>query len=104
MVNTENKKVIKLFEIFGEDFLGSRWAGERVRELIERAVLKDKQKAVLDFKGITGITQSFGDEIVGIFARAFGIDFVKNNIEAINMTEQVRRILNLSVKLSIKYG
>ena len=100
----QNGKVIKLFEMFKEDFLGSRGAGEKVRELMEEAIMKNNQTVVLGFDGITGITQSFGDEIVGIFARAFGTEFLKKNVKAINMSEDVRLILNWSVKVSLKYG
>jgi hypothetical protein len=31
---------------------------------------------VLDFEGVRGITHTFADEIVGIFARAFGKVFL----------------------------
>ena len=82
----------------------TRGAGEKVRELMEEAIMKKNQTVVLDFDGITGITQSFGDEIVGIFARAFGTEFLKKNVKAINMSEDVRLILNWSVKVSLKYG
>ena len=104
MQTEKNEKVIKLFEMFGEDFLGSRWAGEQVREIMEEAIMRNNQTVVLDFEGITGITQSFGDEIVGIFARAFGKDFVKKNVKAINISEDVRIILNWSIKVSVKYS
>jgi hypothetical protein len=62
---------------------------------------------VLDFEGVRGITLSFGDEIVGIFARAFGKfgkEWIKRNVKVINANENVRSILNLSVKLALKHG
>jgi sugar-specific transcriptional regulator TrmB len=95
---------INLFEMFKDDFLGSRYDGEQVRELEDKIILENKQKVVLNFDGIKGITQSFADEIAGIYARAFGIDFVKQNIRAINMNKTVKLILNVSIQLSIKYG
>ena len=96
---------INLFEMFdGYDFLGSRWDGEQVRKLEDEIILKNKQKVVLNFEGIKCITQSFGDEVAGIYARAFGVDFVKKNIRAINMNKTVKLILNVSIKLSVKYG
>lgn len=104
MQTEKNEKVIKLFKMFGEDFLGSRWAGEQVREIMEEAIMRNNQTVVLDFEGITGITQSFGDEVVGIFARAFGKEFVKKNIKAVNISEDVKLIMNWSVKVSVKYG
>jgi hypothetical protein len=53
---------------------------------------------------VRGITHSFGDEIVGIFARAFGKEWIKRNVRVINANENVRSILNLSVKLALKHG
>jgi NAD(P)H-hydrate repair Nnr-like enzyme with NAD(P)H-hydrate dehydratase domain len=37
----------------------TRGAGEKVRELMEEAIIRNNQTVVLDFDGITGITQSF---------------------------------------------
>jgi len=96
---------INLSEMFeGADFLGSRYDGEQVRKLEDELILKYGHKVVLNFEGIKGITQSFGDEVAGIYARAFGVDFVKQNIRAINMNKTVKLILNVSIKLSVKYG
>ena len=95
---------INLFEMFKDDFLGSRYDGEQVRKLEDKIILEGKQKVVLNFEGIKCITQSFGDEVAGIYARAFGVDFVKQNIRAINMNKTVKLILNVSINLSIKYG
>jgi hypothetical protein len=39
----------------------TRGAGEKVRELMEEAIIRNNQTVVLDFDGITGITQSFVD-------------------------------------------
>ncbi len=44
------------------------------------------------------------DEIVGIFTRAFGKEWIKRNVRVINANENVRFILNLSVKLASKYS
>jgi len=105
MESVENKEItINLFEMFGYNFLGSRWDGEQVRKLEDEAIFHKKQMVVLNFEGIKGITQSFADEIAGIYARAFGIDFIKQNIKAINMNKTVKLILNVSIQLSIKYG
>ena len=96
---------INLSEMFeGDDFLGSRYDGEQVRKLEDELILKYGHKVVLNFDGIKGITQSFGDEVAGIYARAFGVDFIKQNIRAINMNENVKFVLNASIKLSVKYG
>jgi len=104
MIRTEEEKLISLYGMFGEEFLGSRAKGEIVREMIEKEILKKGRKVVLDFAGIKGITQSFGDEILGIFARAFGKEWIKQNIRVVNLDENVRHILNLSIKLSLWYS
>ena len=83
--------------MFGEEFLGSRAKGEVVREMIEREILKNGRR-------VEGITQGFGDEILGIFARAFGKEWIKQNIRVVNLDENVRHILNLSIKLSLWYS
>lgn len=93
------EKVIRVFDIVRGDFAGSRYNGEIIREKIYEEIQKGN-KVVLDFEGITLITQSFGDEIVGIFVRAFGVDFVKNNIRLINANDKIRKILNIVVGYS----
>jgi len=97
----ENEILIKVFDIAKVDFVGSRFAGEEIRKIIDSAISKNK-KAILDFENISGITQSFGDEIIGIYIRAFGIDFVKNNIEIINANDKIRTILNSVANYSKK--
>jgi hypothetical protein len=69
---------------------------------MEEIIMKNGKVAVLDFEGIRGITHSFADEIVGIFASAFGKEWVKENIKVINANENVRSMLNLAVKIRIK--
>jgi hypothetical protein len=96
------EKVIRLWDLFECDFLGLRVEGEVVREKMEEIVMKEGKVAVLDFEGIRGITHTFADEIVGIFTRAFGKEWVKENIRVVNANDNVRSILNLAVKLSLK--
>jgi hypothetical protein len=96
--------VIRLWDLFECDFLGLRVEAEIVREKMEEIVMKKGKVVVLDFEGVRGITHSFGDEIVGIFARAFGKEWIKRNVRVINANENVRSILNLSVKLALKHG
>ena len=97
------EEVIKLWEIFECDFLGLRAEGEVVRERMEEIIMKEGKVAVLDFEGVRGITHTFADEIVGIFTRAFGKEWVKGNIRVVNANENVRRILNLAVKIALKH-
>jgi len=82
--------------------LGSRSYGEIIREEIESAV-ESGNSVIIDFEGIEGITQSFGDEIVGIFVRNHGVDYIKENISIINANDEIRSVLNFVVKYSKKY-
>jgi hypothetical protein len=98
------EEVIRLWDLFECDFLGLRVEAEIVREKMEEIIMKNGKVAVLDFEGVRGITHSFGDELVGIFTRAFGKEWIKRNVRVINANENVRSILNLSVKLASKYS
>ncbi len=96
------EEVIRLWDLFECDFLGLRVEGEVVREKMEEAIMKEGKIVVLDFDGIRGLTHCFADEVVGIFARAFGKEWVKENIRVVNANENVRRMLNLAVKIALK--
>jgi len=103
MNDGEDKVIINLREMFGYSFLGARYDGEQVRKLEDEIILQNKKKVVLNFEGITAISHGFADEIVGIYARAFGVDFIKQNIRVINATEVVRSMLNVAIQVSVKY-
>jgi len=95
--------IIKLKEIFsGLDFLGARMSGKMFREQMEKA-FDNGDTVVIDFDGIEDITQGFGDEIVGIFTRAYGKDFIKEKVKAINYSESVKTVLNWVVSYSSRY-
>ncbi len=98
------EEVIKLRDLFECDFLGLRVEGEIVREKMEEIIMKNGKVVVLDFEGIRGISHCFADEIVGIFTRAFGKDWVKKNIKVVNANENVRGMLNLAVKIALKHA
>jgi len=95
----KNFETIKIRNNTETDFVGSRYTGEIIRNLMDKA-FKEKKKVILDFKGISGITQSFGDEIVGIYTREFGVNWVKENIKVKNANEKIRKILNWVVGYS----
>ena len=88
--------------IENSDFAGSRKSGEKVREDIEQK-LKDNTGVTLDFVHINMITQSFGDEIIGILTRIHGVDFIKKNIRLHNYNDEIKNILNYVVKYSNKF-
>lgn len=95
------EKVIRVFDIVGDDVAGGRYTGEIIREMAYEEIQKGNI-VVLDFEGVELITQSFGDEIVGIFVRAFGVDFVRKNIRVINANDKIRKILNIVAGYSKK--
>ena len=57
---------------------------------------------ILDFEGIELITQGFGDEIVGVFTREFGVDFIKRHFKLVNACEFIRGTLNWCISYSKK--
>lgn len=94
-------KTIKVKEIAPYDFIGSRFAGEKIRKVMDEA-FQNGETVTLDFSGVECINQSFGDEILGIFTRAFGVNFIKERVKLENANEKVKGILNWVVKYSRK--
>ena len=103
--------VIKLKEMFpGLDSLTDRFAGFKIRQVMQNllgvlpddSLIENDIVIVLDFEGIRLITQGFGDELVGVFTRMFGVDFVKRHIRVVNANEFVRGTLNWCVSYSKK--
>ncbi|MCW8895455.1 MAG: STAS-like domain-containing protein [Sulfurimonas sp.] len=88
-------------EIGGLDFAGSRGSGELIREKM-KPVLDNGGDVTLDFTGIESITQSFADEIVGIFVRAFGIDYIKDSLRLNNANDSIKQTLNFVISYSKK--
>lgn len=85
------------------EFLGSRGAGEVIRAEMER-IFKENNNAIIDFDEVSGITQSFGDEIIGIFVRAFGVSFIKQRVKIVNANNKIKEILNFVIHYSKKYS
>jgi len=104
--------VIKLNELFpGISSLTGRDTGFRVRlrmenllgvQWVDGTLIENDVVVVLDFEGIEMITQGFGDELVGVPTRFFGVDFVKRHIKVVNANEFVRGTLNWCVSYSKK--
>ena len=102
---------LKLNEMFpGLDSLTLRTTGFEVRQKMQEllgvlpddSLIENDIVVVLDFEGITLITQGFGDELVGVFTRMFGVGFVKRHIRVVNACEFVRGTLNWCVSYSKK--
>jgi hypothetical protein len=99
----QDEIVIKLKELFPEcSSLTLRETGFELREIMNEILSKYNRKVVLDFDGIEIITQGFGDEIVGVFVRKNGLDFVKNKIKIVNANNFIRGTLNWVVSYSKK--
>ena len=94
-------RTIKVARLTNTDFVGSRYAGEKVRHAIKTAI-DSNQKIILDFGEVSGITQGFADEAIGILIRAFGVDTVLKHVRVVNANEKVRLILNWVANYSKK--
>jgi len=103
--------VIKLSEMFpGLRSLTGRETGFKVRRKMEEllgvqfdgTLIENDTIVVIDFEGINLITQGFGDELVGVFVRFFGVDFVKRHIKVVNANEFNRGTLNWVISYSKK--
>jgi anti-anti-sigma regulatory factor len=97
----KGEAVIKIREILQTDFPGLRVQGEVIREKMEE-IIREGKLAILDFEGVRFISHTFADEIVGIFTRAFGVEWLKSHVKATNANDAVRDMLNLTVKLAFK--
>jgi len=102
---------IKFKELFpGINSLTLRTTGFEVRRQIQDLIgmlpddslIENDIVVVLDFEGIEIITQGFGDEIVGVFTRLYGVDFIKRHFKLINATEFIRGTLNWVISYSKK--
>jgi hypothetical protein len=103
--------VIRLKDLFpGFDSLGLRTTGFEVRKQIQDllnmlpddSIIENDIIIVLDFEGIELITQGFGDEIVGVFTRLYGVDFIKRHFKLINANDFIRGTLNWVISYSKK--
>jgi len=103
--------VIRLKDLFPElDSLTGRDTGFEVRQkmqdllgvLPDDSLIENDIVVVLDFEGIEIITQGFGDEIVGVLTRLYGVDFIKRHFKLINATEFIRGTLNWVISYSKK--
>jgi hypothetical protein len=88
-------------EIGGFDYAGSRDSGVKIREAL-KTNLEKGDKVTLDFVGMTGVSHSFADEIVGILVRAYGVDLIKNKLMLNNATAEIKSLLNLVIRESRK--
>ena len=86
-------------EANGYSIIGSRGVGEKIRGKI-KPYLDMGEVVTLDFNGVEQITQAFADEVIGIFVRAFGLEYIKGKILLANETNGIRDTFNFVVKYS----
>jgi len=95
------KKEFILKEIFKTNSLGSRYNGEILRNQI-KPLLDNNEIVILNFEDINIATQSFLDEIFGIFVRAFGTDYIKNKLLIKNVSPEIKKTINFVISYSKK--
>lgn len=89
-------------ETGGFEFIGSRGAGEVIREIMKKELDKTDGSVTLDFIGVEQVTQSFVDEFFGIFVRAFGVGYIKGRVRLVNETQGTKDTINYVIKYSVK--
>lgn len=94
-------KRLVLKDFLNEIELGSRYKGSLLREKI-KPLLDKEEKIILDFKDIELATQSFLDEVFGIFVRAFGTDYIKGKLLIENVSLDIKKTINLVIAYSKK--
>ena len=92
---------IVLKDFLGSKELGSRYKGSLNREKI-KPLLDNEEKVVLDFTDIELATQSFLDEIFGIFVRAFGTEYIKGKLLIENVSPSIKKTINSVIAYSKK--
>ena len=93
-------KVINIKNDTGDfEFIGSRGAGEKIRNKM-KPILDKGGYVTLDFSGVEQVTQSFIDELFGIFIRSFGIEYIRGKIKLVNETQGIKDTINFVIKYS----
>lgn len=90
--------VSKIFPNF--DFLGTRESGELLRKLVLNE-LNVQKEIIVDFSNINSVTQSFGDEFIGILIRSKGLDFVLHKIKLVNASDDIKSTMNFVATYSV---
>ena len=93
---------IKLHELISDAItLSSRELGAVIRSKTEDA-LQIVDTVVLDFEGIELITQSFGDEILGVLVRELGFSVIKERVKIANANPLIKQVLKFVISYSKK--
>jgi hypothetical protein len=82
------------------NIIGSRESGELIRKKIKQKLDAGCQTVTLEFHGVEDVTQSFVDEVIGIFTRAYGVDFIKEHFRLNNANSSIRSTFNFVIAYS----
>jgi STAS-like domain of unknown function (DUF4325) len=92
-------KTVKLSN-FGVN-LGTRFVGELARKAIGDALLGSKRVKV-DFSGVSRISHSFADEVVGSLIAEMGLDDFKARLEFVGVSSDMQAVLRFVVSERIR--
>ena len=82
---------IKLSD-FGNS-LGTHIDAKKIREQI----MNENEKTILDFEGISIISNSFADEILGIIVRDFGIKKLSEKVSFKNTNNEIQMTIKKAI-------
>ncbi len=83
----------------GEASLASRLTGAHIRNYVEQ-LLEEGVTVVLDFSGVDLITQSFGDELLGVLVRQRSYSEIKGKVKIKNANSLVKEIIKFVLSYS----
>jgi hypothetical protein len=80
-----------------ESGVGTRQSGEKIRNELTNVYKQSNKTITLDFKGISIISSSFADELIGKLVTEFGFYGFNNIFKLKNMNSDVQSIVQRSV-------
>jgi hypothetical protein len=90
-VSMGNERIVFRLAERGE-FLGSRKLGGEIRHELEVALDQGKN-VVVDFEGITMVSHSFADELIGKLAAVLGIEAFRLRMRLVKVVPEIAPIL-----------
>ena len=99
-IKEERMVVVRIKDyVEGAKTLSSRQIGRKIRNIVEK-FLEDNDTVVIDFNGIELISQSFGDEILGVLIRERGINNVKGRVKIANAAPVIKSVMSFVISYS----
>ncbi|AEX84744.1 Putative anti-sigma factor [Marinitoga phage MPV1] len=98
--------LIKLFEMYNTDILGTRYEGEKLRIILKKYLENTKDIIYIDFNNINVVTHSFLDQAVGTLFSEYGpivfkrIKFknAQNSVKSIGKLIKIDRVRDFIFK------